>query len=204
MKNYNKRYVLALDPSGNFLEGKGTTGWCVFDCLDDRVTIVGEIAAATVLSFEEHWAAHLALIDSVVTRYGVENVHIVIEDYLLYHSKAQSQTNSRMETPQLLGVLKFHCWMNSIDYSLQTANEVKERWANEVLQHKGYIKKDGRGYESPLGHKPLSRHSADAVRHAVHFATFKNAKEQSNVRQTENDSNPVRRAPLQTRSPAKR
>ena len=204
MKNYNKRYVLGLDPSGNFLEGKGTTGWCVFDCLDNRVTIAGEIAAATVLSFEEHWAAHLALIDSIVTRYGVKNVHVVIEDYLLYHSKAQSQTNSRMETPQLLGVLKFHCWMNNIDYSLQTANEVKERWANEVLQHKGYIKKDGRGYEIPLGHKPLSRHSADAVRHAVHFATFKNAKEKSNVEPVRDYNPPVRRAPLQARGAAKR
>ena len=204
MKNYNKRYVLALDPSGNFMEGKGTTGWCVFDCLDDRVTIVGEIAAATVLSFEEHWAAHLALIDSVVTRYGIENVHIVIEDYLLYQSKAQSQTNSRMETPQLLGVLKFHCWLNHVSYTMQTASEVKERWSNKILQYRGYIKQDGRGFEIPLGHKPLSRHSLDAIRHAAHYATFKNVKENSDVKRQEDNCTPVRRSPLQTRSAAKR
>ncbi len=188
MKNFNKRYILALDPSGNFHEGKGTTGWCVFDCLDRRVTVVGEVAAGRYTCLEEHWSAHLDLIDKFVERYGSENVHIVFEDYLLYQKKAISQTNSRMETPQLLGVLKYHCWVNGVEYNLQPANEVKLRWENDVLQYKGYIKKDGKGFELPVGHKALSRHVLDSVRHAVHYATFKNSKENQNAKPCRADS----------------
>ena len=45
----NSRYVLALDPSGAYKEGKGTTGWCLFDNetkqiakVADYVVLVGE------------------------------------------------------------------------------------------------------------------------------------------------------------------
>ena len=41
MKKYN--YVLALDPSGNFHEGKGTTGYCLLDANENKIIEYGYI-----------------------------------------------------------------------------------------------------------------------------------------------------------------
>ena len=57
---------------------------------------------------------------------------------------------------------------------LEPASEVKTRWANNILNYKGYIKKSGRGYTIPNVKCPdVTRHCLDAVRHAVHVATFR-------------------------------
>jgi hypothetical protein len=80
-----------------------------------------------------------------------------------------------METCKLIGVLQHHCWLNQIPYKMQTAGTVKSRWSNEILEHKRYIFKAARGYKTPTG-ITINRHCQDAIRHAVHFATFKNEK----------------------------
>lgn len=174
MTNYNKRYILAFDPSGSYNEGKGTTGWCVFDCQDNRVSTAGMLSAATYACFEEYVAAHVDLIKNFIERYKATYIHVVIEDYLLYESKARTQINSHMETSQLIGVLKYCCWCNSIEYTMQPASEVKTRWTNDILCYKKFIRKDSRKFELPVGHKEVNKHMLDSIRHAVHYATFKN------------------------------
>lgn len=169
MRNY--KTILALDPSGSFCEGKGTTGWCLCDG-DTRTPVeVGYLSATDYDCMESYWEAHVELIE----KYQGEDTIIVIEDYLLYASKAQEQVNSRMETPKLIGVLQHQCWTMEQDYIMQLAAEVKNRWTDEILAHKGFIVKKGKGFAlSTDPTKPINRHCKDAIRHAVHFAYFKN------------------------------
>lgn len=117
---------------------------------------------------ESYWYAHIKLLNRLCTKQTI----LVIEDYLLYGSKRDNQINSRMETPKLIGALQLHCYRNHIHYILQPASEVKNRWTDKILDHKGYFCIVGSG--TKIGDKYISKHTKDAIRHAVHFNTFKN------------------------------
>lgn len=170
------KYILALDPSGNYHEGKGTTGWCVFNVADNRISKAGSISAKKYKCMETYWNAHLDLLQEHIDKYGSDNIIVVIEDYLLYASKAADQINSKMETPKLIGVLQWWCYIHQLAYWMQPASLVKKRWTNEILNYKGYIKKDGKTYIVPGVKGDITRHSLDAIRHAIHYATFYNEK----------------------------
>ena len=167
------KFILSFDPSGSWHEGKGTTGWCVFSTADKRITCAGNIAADKFNCAEAYWCKHLELLDNFYAKYK-DKLVLVVEDYLLYESKAKSQINSRMETPKLIGIIQVWAYQHSVPLLLEPASEVKTRWANNILNYKGYIKKSGRGYMIPNVKCPdVTRHCLDAVRHAVHVATFK-------------------------------
>ena len=140
----NERYVLALDPSGNFYEGKGTTGWCLFDQDSNKVAKFGYIYA--------------------------ENFTEVIHNNVLGAVDALRAKYSRLETPQLIGVIKYEAAKRGLSVSTQTAMQVKTRWSDKVLEHKGYIvKKSKRTY---IGTTGIPDHVTDSVRHALHFTTY--------------------------------
>lgn len=166
MNARKSRYVLAIDPSGNYKEGKGITGWCLLDTYTKKVIKFGYISASMYYNQFAYWDAHITLIDSLV---GYAPA-IVIEDYLLYGNRANNQINSRFETPQLIGIIKYECYKRGIMIYVQTAASVKQRWNNSILVKKGYLNSDKRGYY--IGKILVSDHIQDALRHAVHFATF--------------------------------
>lgn len=169
-------FLLAIDPSGSYYEGKGTTGWCVFNCKDNVVTIADTISARSFTAMAHYWDAHTNLIDRFYAKYKGK-LGLVIEDYILYGHKAESQINSHMETSKLIGVLQHHCWVKNIPYTMQLASEVKNRWTDNILHHSKYIMLLGRFYVLPLQTKTkLSTHCRDAIRHAVHYANFKNGR----------------------------
>ena len=172
MKPY--KYILALDPSGNFHEGKGTTGWCLFNSSENRILTTDIIEAKSYESMQEYWNAHLKLIKEFKYHYPI----VVVEDYLLYGSKAQNQVNSKMETPKLIGVLQHYLWEHLIPHAMQPASEVKTRWADTILAHKGYFDKKGQRYIMPKTQQPINKHVKDSIRHAVHYHTFKNKKKE--------------------------
>jgi hypothetical protein len=61
---------------------------------------------------------------------------------------------------------------------MQLATEVKKRWTDEILYFKKYIIKVGKTYCLPQNVKAKAhKHCRDSIRHAVHYATFKNEKE---------------------------
>jgi hypothetical protein len=161
------RYILAFDPSGNFKEGKGITGWCLLDTETKKVAKFGYISAAMYPHQQAYWDAHITLIDSLA---GYAPA-IVVEDYLLYYNRADNQINSRLETPQLIGVIKYECYKRGITVNIQTAVSVKTRWSDNTLVRKGYLKRQGRSYY--IGDVLVSDHIKDSIRHAVHFATFR-------------------------------
>lgn len=161
------RYILALDPSGNYNEGKGTTGWCLYDSETKRIAKFGVIKATKYESMLAYWEAHLKLIDDL-TGYDLT---VVIEDYLLYSNRADSQISSRFETPKLIGMLQYELWIRGIKVVFQTAALVKNRWSDKILVYKELVEYRNNSYY--ISGIKLSDHSRDAIRHAVHYATFR-------------------------------
>ena len=174
------KYILALDPSGSFHEGNGTTGWCLLDADTSTILDYGNIDAEHFKDMEAYWDEHLKLIFDMRT----DDTIVVIEDYILYAEKMDSQINSRMETPKLIGIIQHYCWLNGIPYFMQLASEVKNRWNNEILEHKQIIyTRNNRRYVDANCKKPINRHCIDSIRHAIHYNTFRNKKDgKHNVR----------------------
>ena len=164
------RYILALDPSGAFHEGKGTTGWCLFDAGINNTIKIGMIQASKFETDVAYWRAHTDLLDRVRCEY--HDVIVIIEDYLLYAHKAESQINSKFETSQLIGILKLHLDSYKTKYKVRPAAQVKPRWANHILIRKEYLVcKKG---VFIVNNMKANKHMLDALRHAVHEATFYN------------------------------
>lgn len=166
------QFILAIDPSGNFEEGKGTTGTCLFDVANNCIKCFNDIHATEFATKEKYWQHHLNYIETMTELYP--DIVLVIEDFTLDPRRAMQQSHSRMETPKLIGILQLFCQQKGIPYKMQRAVEVKNRWADPILEYKKYIIKKNRMYYLPALNMPLSRHCKDAVRHAVHYATFYN------------------------------
>jgi hypothetical protein len=152
---------ISLDISGNFHEGKGTTGVAIE--VDDFINL-SEISSKDYQSAEEYWDAHVELIQWLFPD------QIIVEGYRLYHHKGQSasaQAKSILETPQLLGVVRITAYQFHIPLEIQYAAEVKTRWNEDLLVRKGYLEKKGNKYY--YKGEITSPHKRDALKHLLHF-----------------------------------
>ena len=165
------KYILSLDPSGAFEEGQGTTGWCLMSGISKAFLDTGVIPASSYPTPLDYWAAHTDLIGKIAKQYPIV---LLVEDYLLYAHKADSQINSRFETCQLIGILKYYAYMHNIPIYLQRAAEVKTRWSNTILVRKEVLRVHGRSFILNDISRPVCKHELDAIRHAMHFNTFYN------------------------------
>lgn len=167
------KYVFAFDPSGNFTEGKGTTGWVLMDWKENLLER-GYIKASDYDCAEAYWRAHVDLIYKYNRLYK-NQVIIVMEDYVLYRDRSLDQTNSKMETCRLIGVLQYHCWKLRQPYSMQLAASVKHRWADELLCREGLLYRKGSKFVDVKSGKDISLvHTRDAYRHAIHYVITRN------------------------------
>ena len=180
MKNYKYRYVIGIDPSGNFNEGKGTTGWCVLDRVEDEFIMCNSIQASKFKSQIDYWRAHTSLISHMRKLFALQGIVISIEDYILYGNKSRAQQNSTMETCQLLGVVKMHADTIKIPLYIRPAVQVKKRWADEILVNKGYLTKKREHHYLQLddAQRITCDHERDSMRHALHCAYFELDKEE--------------------------
>ena len=169
-------YIIAIDPSGAFYEGTGTTGWCVMD-QKRNVLSHGYIWAGSYTNAYAYYTAHIIRLQQLMIVY--KDCAIVIEDYLLYGNAAASQINSRMETVQLIGILKYKCLeLFNIEPVMQTASMVKQRWADRILLLKEIILEKRGKYYVPGDEHVINEHSLDAIRHAAHYVSFKNREDE--------------------------
>ena len=176
MKNSKQcRYVLGIDPSGNFNEGKGTTGWCVFDRQVDMFVACGVIRASKSNTQVEYWKQHMSMIHTIANKY--KDVVVSMEDFILYSRQAKSQVNSAMETCQLIGVLKVYLNDAKIPLYMRAAVQVKQRWADSILYAKNYINKIDTHYFVDCKGFATCEHERDAMRHALHCSYFELDKE---------------------------
>jgi len=164
------RYILGIDPSGNYKEGKGTTGWVLLDSETNKLVSFGYISAKDYKNTYDYWDAHVSLIDEMA---GYQP-SVVIEDYRLYQNRAMNQVNSLMETPRLIGVLTYACYKRGYWVTLQTAVSVKTRWSDTLLVKKGYMKEKNKRFY--IHNLCVSDHIRDALRHAVHLSVFRKEK----------------------------
>lgn len=158
--------VLAIDPSGNFNEGKGVTGFCNFN---NGKLIPFHVKAS---DYETDMNYYDALLDLI---HFVDPDEIVMEGYRLYNHKgmkAQTQTNSILETPQLIGIIRYDCWVTKTPLIIQYAVQVKNRWSDEVLINTDKLTKKGNRYYLPNG-ELITNHERDAYRHLVHYLHYK-------------------------------
>lgn len=156
--------ILAIDPSGNFNEGKGTTGWCVITEFKE-IIFTGQIKADNYDTIYDYINKHVEIIKELSPDI------VVLEDFKLYADKALNQINSRFETPKLIGVLEYVCKQNDIPTFLQGASEVKNRWNDDILVYNNILHKNNNRYY--IGDKVISEHIRDSIRHGIHFVTFK-------------------------------
>jgi Holliday junction resolvasome RuvABC endonuclease subunit len=166
------RYVLGIDPSGNFKEGKGTTGWSLLDRQSNTFIKCGVIQASKFQTQEAYWLAHKMLIKQMFKDYHTEGIVVSIEDFVLYAREAKAQVNSAMETSQLIGVIKMECYLLSVYLYIRTASQVKRRWADSILCSNGYIYKLARNYYTDCSTYALCEHIRDSMRHAAHCSVF--------------------------------
>lgn len=182
-------YILAIDPSGNFNEGHGTTGWSLID-YNTNLIECDYISAIGYDCSEEYWNAHVELITKFSQKYH-KKLMVVIEDYKLYQNRSQSQINSKMETCRLIGLLQWHCWKLGQPYTLQMATQVKNRWSDKVLFTDNIIYREGNKIIHNPSKKPITLcHIRDSFRHAMHYATFKNLFKNEPVNRTYNTYRP--------------
>ena len=192
---------MALDPSGSFEEGKGTTGWCWYDTKKKQIIKTGWISATDYDCKEQYWLMHLNLIEEFRdwTIAKSKSFILVIEDYVLYETKKDAQVNSKMETCKLIGILQINSWLMGIEYFMELAAAVKNRWTDSILVYKQHLIRKGNQYYVAATGELVNRHAKDAIRHAVHFSTFKNGKGDDNATQKENRSSSGRCRTLSTK-----
>jgi Holliday junction resolvasome RuvABC endonuclease subunit len=168
--------LLAIDPSGNFNEGKGISGWVLMTEDTGKVIKFGAIDASTSMSFEQHCDNHMKLIEQLSEKYP--NTTVIVEDYFLYANRAATQINSRMETPKLLGVIQYFCYKHGIKLQFQTAVSVQRRWKDFLLVKQGfmttskYMRQDKEYTFCYINGFKVNNHVVDALRHAVHYYRF--------------------------------
>lgn len=151
--------ILVLDPSGNFKEGKGTTGYAFI--VDRDIAEVGELKATQFKGQIQYWLAHISLINAF---FPLDKV--VMESYQLYAHKLNAQHFSYLETPQLIGVLTVECYRQKLPLTFQSASQVKRTYPNSKLVEMNVIQRK-RGYF--WKDKKASTHMLDAIRHAVYY-----------------------------------
>lgn len=172
--DYKYKYILAFDPSGNFHEGKGTTGWVLMDYKENLI-VRGYVSAEKYACAEEYWDSILGFIRLNHDKYR-NNLIVVIEDYILYREESKGQTNSKMETSRLIGAMQYLCWRLKQPYSMQLASQVKHRWSDELLLRERILYKEGKNLKHTQSGMSLGlSHTRDAFRHAQHYAVCKNS-----------------------------
>lgn len=165
----SKPYVLGIDPSGNFVEGKGVTGFALLAPSGKPVTHF-HVDANKYNSRNEYWTAILNRIIAVTNE--CDTLVLSVEDFVLYKTKASAQINSQMETSKLLGVIEYFAYEHNLPIKMRTASAVKSRWSNDILIHKGLLIPDGKHGGFRCGDDTINHHSIDALRHAVHCHYF--------------------------------
>ncbi len=168
----SKPFVVGVDPSGSYNEGKGTTGIVVLNP-EGQLKEHHVIKAQDFDSQLQYWKA---VIDYVEFLSSGGNSVIAIEDYVLYAASAKAQINSEMETSKLIGALMVNAYENAVPCYLRNASQVMNRWSNDILVYKKVVMKKGNRFVDAEGNY-INRHCMDALRHAMHCYHFEIKKE---------------------------
>lgn len=161
--------ILAIDISGNYEEGKGTTGYCIGNA-DGTIIELGEIKAADYPSRMDY---HNAVISLALN--NSKSDIIVCENFRLYQHKAQAQVHSQLETPRIIGALEYCAWVERKPIYFQMASDVKKRFSDDIMLEKKIIQKHKNAYY--FNFIKTNDHMRDAMRHLYYFVRYRLKKE---------------------------
>jgi hypothetical protein len=159
------RTILSIDPSGNFTEGKGKTGWVLFSegGRDGTTFTFGTIKAEDYQTRVDYWYA-------VAIKIAIEKpAALVVEDYRLYNTPATGaavQSFSQLETPRLLGVIEQTAVMNGIPIVFQMANVTKPYTDDKLAKLNLLTKEKNRWW---FRGNALNDHERSALRHLLRY-----------------------------------
>lgn len=160
--------IIFFDPSGNHgkREGDGTTGFSVW--VDGELKEFGNVKAKDYMTQERYWHEVWNVIDH-------NHPDLVVwESYRLFAHKAQQQSGSSLDTPQMLGYLKMMCWYRQLKW-LEQAPADKVRVNDEQLVKLGFFElKNKRYYCNGV---PAIIHERDSLRHGYFFFKYGKGKE---------------------------
>ena len=178
----NTKLVLSIDPSGNFINGKGKTGLVLAEVDEEGFTVLLKetIRAKDYDTHLEYWEAHMDCLDPELDM-------VIVEDFMVYPGVNQSY--SYMETPRLIGVLQMHAHLLDIPITLQRAVET-HMFKEPILIERGILeKRRGRYWHD---NRIYNDHERSALKHLLRW--YK--KEYGNGPiQKENQSEAVRVSP---------
>lgn len=163
--------TLAIDPSGNFSEGKGRTGVAGITDSNWDTVFTKSINASDYKTRFEYWNA----VKKVINDYAIERVpvQVVIESYVM---RANGFTTGKMpETAMLIGVLIYTCELNDIPVYIQSPSQAKVRFKDELLPT--YLPKmTVKSNKMYLDGKLTNDHERDALRHLLYFKRYREYK----------------------------
>lgn len=164
--------VLSLDISGNFEEGKGTTGYTVGSA-NGTIFEIGDVCA-------KDYSNRMEYFDKVISLIKQKDIQLVVcENYRLYGNKSKEQTHSLLETPRIIGALEYYCYKNKIPIKFQMAVDVKRRFNEELLiKKKIFEKRNNFIYFNDI---KTNDHMRDSFKHYLYFLKYYLKKKYKNL-----------------------
>jgi hypothetical protein len=162
--------TIAIDPSGNFEEGKGHTGVAIIEDNDWEKVQVFSVSAKDFPSRHAYWNTVLGIIST----YRDDATNVVIESYV---TRMNGFTiGKQSETAMFIGVLVWYLEHWDIPFTFQAPSAAKSRFKDELLP-KYYPKleldtstgKNRYKYDGKL----VSDHIRDAMKHLLYFKRYK-------------------------------
>lgn len=175
--------ILAMDPSGSYKYGSGTTGWCMVSTMTHQILEVDNIKAKKYKTKEEYIQAHNEILDFVKPSV------LVIENFILYQGTAANLYNQELETSELIGYICGKAKERGIEVVRQNAQLIKTALyrpnilLNVVNQKQEQLvwkktKKDIQQWF--FKGERISNHMVDSIRHAFYYITREEQKENKN------------------------
>lgn len=163
------KITLAIDPSGNFEEGKGHTGIAYMFGNWDTVS-VATVNAKNFTRRIYYWDAVLAKIHDLIDRRDKgDAIHVVVEKYV---TRSNGFTTGKVsETAMLLGLIVYTCEKYNIPYTLQTPSQAKTRYSDDALC-KLFTHMELKGNRYYLNTRCTNDHERDALRHLAFYKNY--------------------------------
>jgi len=138
--------ILFIDPSGN-----GITGIGIYNSQTNEINLMN-VALKDFNNNNEYIDELVKLINlNMITK-------VYLEDFVLYQSKRKVFTYQKLLTAELVGILKYHCYLSK-----------KECIVKKAAIHKTVDDKYLKSHYNPKEISKLSTHQRDCLRMVIYY-----------------------------------
>lgn len=163
------KYIV-LDPSGNFIDGKGHTGVAVLQGEDWKNLKSYTIYASHYETRHAYWKD---ILDKIVEECSTALHSIVIIESFMIRSSG-FMLGKMPETIRLIGFLEYALEEYGIDYVFQTPSQAKSRFKEtHLIKHIPNFEYRPSTQRYYLNGKICSDHARDALKHLLYYKRYK-------------------------------